>query len=259
MSKAQPIDVRDMAFVHRTFGDLYEEAARLVRAALAPSPGRVTFLADHIDFGIMMLHVHHEGEDDLLYPKLGKHAVASVPATRGACLRDAARTARPGRPRRHDARPADPGADALPGPDPAAREEVRGHAAHRDLTRRQRRTFPPCHPAWPCGARLLARNSLVGARRRCCTLGGQLAPFTAGHDEVTPGAGPLRAIPVRSQVALPALRALLAPGRLAMTHQHTVTRDRAGVTRPRPLPAPASHNPGGRGPACGVPELCRWC
>ena len=70
MSKAQPIDVRDMAFVHRTFGDLYEEAARLVRAALAPSPGRVTFLADHIDFGIMMLHVHHEGEDELLYPKL---------------------------------------------------------------------------------------------------------------------------------------------------------------------------------------------
>ena len=41
-----------------------------MRAAPAPSPGRVTFLADHIDFGIMMLHVHHEGEDELLYPKL---------------------------------------------------------------------------------------------------------------------------------------------------------------------------------------------
>ena len=39
---------------------------------------------------------------------------------------------------------------------------------------------------------------------------GQVAAFTARHDEVTPGTGPLRAIPVRPQIALPALRALLA-------------------------------------------------
>ena len=70
MSKAQPIDVRDMAIVHRTFRNAYDESARLVRAAPAPSPGRVTFLADHIDFAIAMLHNHHEGEDELLYPKL---------------------------------------------------------------------------------------------------------------------------------------------------------------------------------------------
>jgi hypothetical protein len=70
MPASQPIDVRDMAIVHRTFRNMYNEAARLVRAAPAPSPGRVTFLADHIDFGIAMLHVHHEGEDELLYPKL---------------------------------------------------------------------------------------------------------------------------------------------------------------------------------------------
>jgi hemerythrin-like domain-containing protein len=70
MSKEQPIDVRDMAIVHRTFRKLYEESAQLVRAAPTPSPARVTFLADHIDFGIMMLHHHHEGEDELLYPVL---------------------------------------------------------------------------------------------------------------------------------------------------------------------------------------------
>jgi Hemerythrin HHE cation binding domain len=70
MSATQPIDVRDMAIVHRTFRNTYEESARLVRAAAAPSPGRVTFLADHIDFAIVMLHHHHEGEDELLYPKL---------------------------------------------------------------------------------------------------------------------------------------------------------------------------------------------
>ena len=70
MSEAQPIDVRDMAIIHRTFRKAYDESARLVRAAPAPSPGRVTFLADHIDFAIAMLHNHHEGEDELLYPKL---------------------------------------------------------------------------------------------------------------------------------------------------------------------------------------------
>jgi Hemerythrin HHE cation binding domain len=70
MSKAQPIDVRDMAIIHRTFRNTYTESARLVRATPAPSPGRVTFLADHIDFAIAMLHVHHEDEDELLYPKL---------------------------------------------------------------------------------------------------------------------------------------------------------------------------------------------
>ena len=70
MSTAQPIDVRDMAIVHRTFRNAYEESAKLVRAAPSPSPGRVTFLADHIDFGLAALHHHHEGEDELLYTKL---------------------------------------------------------------------------------------------------------------------------------------------------------------------------------------------
>jgi Hemerythrin HHE cation binding domain len=81
MSKAQPIDVRDMAIVHRTFRNQYEESARLVRAASAPSPGRVTFLADHIDFGIAMLHDHHEGEDELLYPKLIERVPEQAPMT----------------------------------------------------------------------------------------------------------------------------------------------------------------------------------
>jgi hemerythrin-like domain-containing protein len=81
MSKAQPIDVRDMAIVHRTFRNAYAESARLVRAAPAPSPGRVTFLADHVDFGIATLHVHHEGEDELLYPKLIERVPEQAPVT----------------------------------------------------------------------------------------------------------------------------------------------------------------------------------
>jgi hemerythrin-like domain-containing protein len=70
MSMTQPIDVRDMAIVHRTFREAYDESAQLVQAAPAPSPARVTFLADHIDFAIAALHHHHEGEDELLYPRL---------------------------------------------------------------------------------------------------------------------------------------------------------------------------------------------
>ncbi|MDA8437159.1 MAG: hemerythrin domain-containing protein [Actinomycetales bacterium] len=75
MTTVQPIDVRDMAIVHSTFRSAYDESARLVRANPTPSAERVTFLADHIDFGVGMLHHHHESEDALLYPLL----VARVP------------------------------------------------------------------------------------------------------------------------------------------------------------------------------------
>ncbi len=81
MSTAQPIDVRDMAIVHRTFRNVYEESARLVRAAPTPSPGRVTFLADHIDFALAALHHHHEGEDELLYPRLIERVPEQAPMT----------------------------------------------------------------------------------------------------------------------------------------------------------------------------------
>jgi hemerythrin-like domain-containing protein len=70
MSREEPIDVRDMAIVHCTLRTAYDESARLVRAEPVPSPERVGFLADHIDFSINMLNIHHDGEDELLYPKL---------------------------------------------------------------------------------------------------------------------------------------------------------------------------------------------
>jgi hemerythrin-like domain-containing protein len=74
MSKTQPIDVRDMAIIHKTFREAFDESARLVRAAPTPSSARVTFISDHIDFGIGMLHHHHEAEDLLLYPLLVERA-----------------------------------------------------------------------------------------------------------------------------------------------------------------------------------------
>ena len=70
MTPTDAIDVRDMAIIHRTFRNAYDESARLVRANPTPSPARVAFLSDHIDFGLTMLHHHHESEDELLYPLL---------------------------------------------------------------------------------------------------------------------------------------------------------------------------------------------
>src|SRR5215831_7892322 len=81
MPTGQPIDVRDMAIVHHTFRNVYEESARLVRAAPTPSPERVTFLADHIDFALAALYHHHEGEDELLYPKLIERVPEQAPMT----------------------------------------------------------------------------------------------------------------------------------------------------------------------------------
>src|SRR3954465_812870 len=69
-SMTQPIEVRDMGIVHRAFRNAYDESARLLRAGPTPSPDRVAFLADHIDFALALLHGHHESEDALLYPAL---------------------------------------------------------------------------------------------------------------------------------------------------------------------------------------------
>ena len=74
MSATEPIEVRDMAIVHKTFRRAFEESAQLVRTDPTPSAQRVTFLADHIDFIIGLLHRHHESEDLLLYPLLAERA-----------------------------------------------------------------------------------------------------------------------------------------------------------------------------------------
>src|SRR3954467_12394780 len=76
-----PIEVRDMRIVHLAFRNAYDEAARLLRAGPTPSPDRVEFFADHVDFAIALLHGHHESEDELLYPKLLERVPAQVATT----------------------------------------------------------------------------------------------------------------------------------------------------------------------------------
>jgi hemerythrin-like domain-containing protein len=70
MANQQLIDVRDMAIVHRTFRKAFTEGAALIRANPTPSPERVAFLTNHAEFGLAMLHHHHEAEDEYLYPLL---------------------------------------------------------------------------------------------------------------------------------------------------------------------------------------------
>jgi len=106
---------------------------------------------------------------------------------------------------------------------------------------------------WQPSSRLSATQGRNRAPR------GELAAFTARHDEVTPGAGPLRAIPVRPQVALPTLRALLAARPLTKTHRYTVARHRAGFTMPRRWPPLSAYSQQPRGPVrycrCGCGGL----
>ena len=78
MSAEQPIEVRDMKIVHKAFRRAYTESAELVRANPTPSAERVTFLADHIDFGVFMLHDHHASEDLMLYPLLEQRDAAQA-------------------------------------------------------------------------------------------------------------------------------------------------------------------------------------
>ena len=127
MTADQPIDVRDMAIVHQTFRRSYEESAALVRANPTPSAHRVQFLADHIDFGVSLLHHHHGGEDELLYPLLLERApdkaantehiehehqevAAHIDAVSAACAAwRGARRPRPARPSRSRSTTSTPG------------------------------------------------------------------------------------------------------------------------------------------------------
>lgn len=70
-----------MAIAHQVFRRVFVESAQLVRANPAPSPARVTFLADHIDFAVYMLHHHHANEDAHLYPLLIERAPEEAATT----------------------------------------------------------------------------------------------------------------------------------------------------------------------------------
>jgi len=61
--------------------DVYICCCRQRRGGAGQAPGRVTFLADHIDLVLGGLHSHHQDEDELLYPKIIERVPDQAPVT----------------------------------------------------------------------------------------------------------------------------------------------------------------------------------
>lgn len=65
-----------MRRIHRVFLWAYDEAPGLVRSAADGDTTRAAYVGDVLGTFDRLLHVHHEGEDELMYPKLAERAPA---------------------------------------------------------------------------------------------------------------------------------------------------------------------------------------
>lgn len=61
---------REMPIIHRIFRRQFGEVRSLVQQVPEADAGRVTAVADHLEFLLDGLHMHHTTEDDLIWPKL---------------------------------------------------------------------------------------------------------------------------------------------------------------------------------------------
>ncbi|WP_051732089.1 hemerythrin domain-containing protein [Kitasatospora phosalacinea] len=69
------LDPQEMVVLHRVFRREIPLLADLVETAAPGDRRRTAVLADHLDLLLGALGEHHEGEDDLLWPKLRERAV----------------------------------------------------------------------------------------------------------------------------------------------------------------------------------------
>ena len=65
-----------MRRIHRFLLWAYSEAPGLVRSAAPGDTGRAAYVGEVLGNFDMVLHIHHEGEDLLMYPPLGERAPA---------------------------------------------------------------------------------------------------------------------------------------------------------------------------------------
>jgi hypothetical protein len=70
MTASTGIDTREMVVVHTAFRRELGAAPGLVRGVAAGDRPRAQVVGDHVQLLLDMLHHHHTGEDDLLWPKL---------------------------------------------------------------------------------------------------------------------------------------------------------------------------------------------
>ncbi|WP_063752884.1 hemerythrin domain-containing protein [Streptomyces sp. NRRL S-350] len=68
------LDPQEMVVLHRVFRREIPLLADLVETAVPGDRRRTAVLADHLDLVLGALGEHHEGEDDLLWPKLRERA-----------------------------------------------------------------------------------------------------------------------------------------------------------------------------------------
>ncbi|MEU3498692.1 hemerythrin domain-containing protein [Kitasatospora cineracea] len=68
------LDPQEMVVLHRVFRREIPLLADLIEAAAPGDRRRTAVLADHLDLVLGALGEHHEGEDDLLWPKLRERA-----------------------------------------------------------------------------------------------------------------------------------------------------------------------------------------
>jgi hemerythrin-like domain-containing protein len=68
------LDPQEMVVLHRVFRREIPLLANLIEAAAPGDRRRTDVLADHLDLVLGALGEHHEGEDDLLWPKLRERA-----------------------------------------------------------------------------------------------------------------------------------------------------------------------------------------
>jgi hemerythrin-like domain-containing protein len=70
---------REMPLIHRIFRRQFAEVQALVQEVPAADATRVGAVADHLEFLLRGLHMHHTTEDDLLWPKLLDRAGLDAP------------------------------------------------------------------------------------------------------------------------------------------------------------------------------------
>jgi hemerythrin-like domain-containing protein len=74
-------DVRDMLVVHEAFRRAYGKMPDIVLAVAPGDTVRAAIVAEHIELIKDFLHLHHKGEDELLWPKLIERAPQNLTLT----------------------------------------------------------------------------------------------------------------------------------------------------------------------------------
>lgn len=67
-------DTSDMAQVHKVFRDAVTAAPSLIGSTTASDPARLNLVASYYRNVLALLHAHHDGEDDLIWPLLIERA-----------------------------------------------------------------------------------------------------------------------------------------------------------------------------------------